>query len=226
MQKTILALLSILVLFSCGSQANDASHNGVNKVKDVTLTASTFVGDKEKGRDSWQKPGLILDKMEPLEGKKVADIGAYYGYFTLILAHKGAKVIAVDIDPKMLEFIRETAESQSNPVFKKNIDYRIVKPENPSLRPEEVDQVLLVDMVGYLEDINDYFDKLKTGLKPGGQFVIVDFKMKRLPGHLDIPKEERMHADVLEDVLYDLGFKNIVVDDTSLDYQYIITANK
>lgn len=225
MRKAIYFILSLFVLVSCNPPVNNQGNNKPI-VKDVTLSVEKFAGGKEKGRDSWQKPGLILDKMGNIEGQKIADIGAYYGYFTLIMAHRGAKVIAVDIDPKMLKFIRETAESKSNPAFKTNIDYRLVKPENPSLRPNEVDQVLLVNMIGYLADMKDYFSKLKDGLKDGGQFNVVDFKMKRLPNDIDIPKDERMYADKVEDTLYDLGFKNIRVDDTSLDYQYIITAVK
>ncbi len=224
----ILLLSSFCFLISCGldNSKKSNSFNSNSTIKDVTLSVEAITGDKEKGRDGWQKPGLILDKMGNIQGQKIADIGAYYGYFTLILAHKGANVVAVDIDADMLSFIRETASKQSNPAFKENIDYRLVKPENPSLRPEEVDQVLLVNMLGYLSNHQEYFLKLKNGLKPGGQFNIVDFKMKRLPSNVDIPKNERMYADKVEDILYELGFTDIVVDDTSLDYQYIITAKK
>jgi len=197
--------------------------------KDVKISPEKISGDIEKGRDSWQKPMLIIDKMGDLKGKKVADIGAYYGYFTFLTAYQGAQVIAVDIDNDKLRFIRNIAENESNPVFKNNIDYRLVKPDDPSLKTEEVDQILFVDMLEYLvgeEYRKSYFTKLQKGLKPGGQINIVDFKMKRIPENLEVPKANRVYADVVEELLYELGFVNIVVDDTTLDYQYIITAQK
>jgi len=194
-----------------------------------TLSTEAITGDVEKGRDSWQKPMLILNKMGNLDGQKVADIGAYYGYFTFLLAHKNAKVIAVDIDKDKLDFIQNIAENESNPKFKENISYRLVKPDDPQIKPNELDQVLFVDMLEYLEGDDykkAYFTKLKNGLKSGGQLNIVDFKMKRLPEYLHIPKSSRVYADVVEELLHELGFVNIEVDDTTLDFQYIITAQK
>jgi len=196
------------------------------KIKDVTIHPVDFEEEKEQGRDSWQQPEVVLNKMGNLKGQKVADIGAYFGYFTFILAHRGAEVVAIDIDNEMLKFIRETAAKQNHPNFKKNIDYRLVKSDDPGLKNEEVDQVLLVNMMGYLGDRIDYLKRLEHGLKPGGQFNIVDFKMKRLPATFDIPKNERVYADKIEEELHSIGLKNISIDDTSLEYQYIITANK
>jgi cyclopropane fatty-acyl-phospholipid synthase-like methyltransferase len=194
-----------------------------------SLSPEQITGSVEKGRDSWQKPMLILNKMGNLEGKSVADIGAYYGYFTFLLAYKDAQVIAVDIDPGKLDFIQKVAENESNPAFKENISYRLVKPENPDLKSAEVDHVLFVNMLEYLDGDDyrkAYLSKLKDGLKSGGQINIVDFKMKRLPENLETAKENRVYPDVVEELLYDLGFTDIHVDDTTLDFQYIITARK
>lgn len=55
--------------------------------------------------------------------------------------------------------------------------------------------------------------------------MIIDYKMKRLPINSP-PKSERVYLDHLEDVLIDAGYKLLKVDDTSLDYQYIIKAEK
>ncbi len=227
MYKLSQLLILSFILFSCDTESKVVPVNGTKtEVKDVTLSSEDITGDKEQGRDSWQQPELVLNKMGELKGQKVADIGAYFGYFTFILAHRGAEVVAIDIDNEMLKFIRETASKQGNPIFKENIDYRLVKPDDPGLKMEEVDQVLLVNMMGYLDNRSDYLQKLRSGLKPGGQFNIVDFKMKRLPQTFDIPRDERVYADIIEEELHQIGLENIVIDDTSLEYQYIITANK
>ena len=43
----------------------------------------------------------------PLDGKTVADIGAGTGYFAFPLAKKAAKVIAIDIDQRFLDYIEQ-----------------------------------------------------------------------------------------------------------------------
>ncbi|MBK8515652.1 MAG: hypothetical protein IPL55_04980 [Saprospiraceae bacterium] len=55
--------------------------------------------------------------------------------------------------------------------------------------------------------------------------MIIDYKMKRLPINAP-PKSERIYLDKLEDMLISAGYKILDTDDTSLDYQYIIIANK
>jgi heme oxygenase len=53
--------------------------------------------------------------------------------------------------------------------------------------------------------------------------MIMDFKMKKLDPSFP-EKKYRIYPDIIEEDLYDAGYENIVVDDTSLDAQYIITA--
>ncbi|MBK9734655.1 MAG: hypothetical protein IPO92_06695 [Saprospiraceae bacterium] len=55
--------------------------------------------------------------------------------------------------------------------------------------------------------------------------MIIDYKMKKLPINAP-PKTERIYLDKIEDMLLSAGYKDIVSDDTSLDYQYIIEAIK
>ena len=61
----------------------------------------------------------------------------------------------------------------------------------------------------------------------GGEIFIVDFKSKRLPEYVDAPDfNNRVYIHQLEQELEDAGYQNIVVDDTTLDYQYMISAKK
>src|SRR5213594_2683774 len=69
-------------------------------------------------RDAWQKPHEVIQALELPPGSVIADIGAGTGYFSLRFAHMlgpQGKVLAVDIDPKLLERISKRAEEQKLP---------------------------------------------------------------------------------------------------------------
>ena len=70
-----------------------------------------------------------------------ADIGAGTGYFAFPLAKKAAKVIAIDIDQRFLDYIerRKHAEKTSN------IETRLTAPNASGLKAGEADVVLIVD---------------------------------------------------------------------------------
>src|SRR5260221_6963528 len=61
-------------------------------------------------RDSWQEPEEVVRALGLKPGATVADLGAGTGYFTVRFARpvgpKG-RVLAVDIDPKLLERVRQ-----------------------------------------------------------------------------------------------------------------------
>jgi hypothetical protein len=56
----------------------------------------------------------------------------------------------------------------------------------------------------------------------GGKLLIIDFKKTDLP--IGPPKNLKLDAAQVEAELRGAGFRNIRIDDTTLDYQYIITA--
>jgi hypothetical protein len=69
---------------------------------------------------------------------------------------------------------------------------------------------------------------LKTvykGVKPKGRIYIVDFKMKILP-QIFPNAEERVPLFEVERHLQEAGFKHVFSDDKTLDYQYIVIAEK
>ena len=180
------------------------------------------INNENVNRTSWQKPDLVLNKLEDLNGKVVADIGAGTGFFVVRLAYKNANVIAIDIDSDMLDYIDAYKETLPDEV-KKNISTRLAQPDNPMLKDNEVDKVIIINTVGYIDELEDYLTKLKKGFKPDGTIMILDYKNKII----DIPApplEDRISIGKVQTVLANAGYNNIVVDDTSLDYQYIVTA--
>ena len=60
---------------------------------------------EDPARETWQRPDAVIAALGPLEGKTVADLGAGTGYFSVRLAQAGARVLAVDVDPRFLDYI-------------------------------------------------------------------------------------------------------------------------
>ena len=180
---------------------------------------------KDEGRYAWQKPALVVDQLGDLEGKVIADIGAGTGYFAFRLINKAKKVIAVDIDPDMLSLI-EIFRDNLDSLQRSKISTRLAAPDSPNLNDEEVDIVLIINTIGFIDDRRDYLENLRSVITPGGEIVIVDFKMKRIPDNIATPVEYRVSLLELENMLEQSGYKNIATDDRSLDYQYIVKATR
>ena len=123
----------------------------------------------------------------------------------------------------MLQFVDALKESFPSEV-QGNITTRLAEPDDPKLNDEEVDIAMIVNTISYIENLEKYLGVLKKGVKPTGSIFIVDYKNKIIPIPAP-PLEDRVSIGRLQTFLANMGYKNIVVDDTSLKYQYIITAN-
>src|SRR5690606_27550524 len=72
----------------------------------------------DPARDEWQKPARIVEVMAIAPGMTVADVGAGTGYFAPHLSRAvgpTGKVIAQDVEPKMVEWLAERAKRESLP---------------------------------------------------------------------------------------------------------------
>ena len=194
-----------------------------DRVDPPSIEARATLDDNENlDRATWQKPAFIVGKLGEISGKTIADIGSGTGYFTFHLAHLNAKVLAIDIDPDMLKFIDDYKEKLPAE-FIPNIETRLAKPNNPMLQPSEIDHALIINTIGYIDNLSDYLGTLRTGIAKGGKIVIVDYKS----GSADVPAPtdgKIVDLLTLEKDLEMAGYSDIIIDDTSLKYQYVVTA--
>jgi len=178
---------------------------------------------KNIGRSSWQKPDLVIQKLGNIEGKKIADIGAGTGYFSYRLAYAGAEVIAIDVDPDMISLMDGFITNLPKDISSK-VETRLAKFDDPLLFTAEIDAAIIINTITYIEDKIAYLKILKNGLKEG-YVMIVDYK--KIPIDISAPPlEERISSSEIQKILSDAGYKEIEVDDTTLEYQYIITGSK
>lgn len=174
---------------------------------------------EDPARAEWQKPDNIIASLGPLDAKTVADIGTGTGYFAFPIAVKAAKVIAIDIDKRFLDYIDHKRQSQK---IGANIETRLTAPDSPGLKRGEADMVLIVDTYHHIEDRVEYLKKLKKNLRKGGVLVIIEFKKEKTPP--GPPVELRVAQEQVESELKSAGFTVVSADRNTLPYQYIIKA--
>lgn len=220
-----------LFAFSCSQSSSDKERTIQDSSETETPAReegpSSDSGDvpvipEDSQRTEWQNPDLVLDLLGDLKNKIVADIGAGSGYFSFKIARRAEKVIALDIDPRALDYIQEQIEIVGD--WSRNIETRLTPADVPNLLDAEVDVVLIVNTYGFIPSKEDYLPRVLNGIKPGGKLVIVDFKSGNIPvGPSD---EFKVETSKVINTLKKAGFKRMRKDEESLQYQYIITAEK
>ncbi len=178
----------------------------------------------QSGRDTWQKPELVIRALGDISDKTIMDIGAGTGYFTFRFAFEAEKVIAAEIDEQMIELIELFRENLPTSI-KDKIETRLVGENDPMMEENEVDIAVIINTISYILRPADYLNIVKEELKDNGRVMIVDFKKEYLP--IDAPDmKDRIYGDSVVAYLEKSGFFNIKYDNETLDFQYIIIANK
>ena len=230
MKLSPLLLLLSLLLTACFPDHNDQSlppeQQGPTPLEQQDSTTAPGIDSvyENTNRVIWQKPDMILQQLGDLSGKTVADIGAGTGFFALRLAQIADKVIAIDIDQRFVSYIDSVKVLQLPEGMQSRLETRLAAPDDPYLQPNEVDAVVIVNTFMYIQNKLEYLQRLKRSIKPGGRLLIVDFKKKRTP--IGPPQSLRIPIHEIEDLFYQAGYKNIIANDTSLDYQYILVGDK
>jgi len=223
--RYIIVLIVAINLYSCDIKRTNPPVNTEfdNAILIDEPSGEDIIPEGDQKRYAWQKPELVIDRLGDIENKVVADIGAGTGYFAFRLVRRAKQVIAIDIDPNMIDLVD---------LFKANLDSteqakmitRIATPEDPRLQEEEVDVAIIINTIGYIDRRTEYLSNLRKSLKPNGLLFIVDFKMKRIPDEIAPPANLRVNLLDLEEDLLASGYQAIQTDDKSLDYQYIVKA--
>lgn len=219
----LLLIIQLLLLFiACENGGNPPVSIENAIVEPATKLDTNLVVPTNDDRIGWQKPDEVINMLGDLQGETVADIGAGSGYFSFRLALKAAKVIAEDIDPNMIQLMDAFAADLPESI-KNKIETRLGKENDANLAEDEVDNVIIINTISYIDDKKEYLEQLKKGLKKGGKLMIVDFKMKRLA--IDGPAvEDRVPHHVIENLVTEVGYTIKKSDDTTLEYQYIVVA--
>jgi SAM-dependent methyltransferase len=126
-------------------------------------------------REREERPEQVLEALDIRAGQAVADLGAGSGYYSFRMAERvGSRgtVYAIDIEPLMLQFIRERAQRESVT----NIKTVTATPTDPGLPPNSIDLLLMVDVYHELEYPFEVMEKVHAALRPGGRVALVEYR--------------------------------------------------
>lgn len=122
-----------------------------------------------------QDPAAILGPYVT-EGMVIFEPGPGMGHFTLELARRvgsRGKVVAVDVQPRMIETLRRRAEEAG---LAGRIDARVGPGDGMGIDDlrERVDFVLAFGVVHELPDRDRFFAEASDALKPGGRLLLAE----------------------------------------------------
>jgi predicted methyltransferase len=157
------------------------------------ISADAYTADRE----TWQRPGEVMDALEARLGSTVADVGAGEGWFSRRLAQRvgaGGTVFAVDVQPAMVEDIRYwSVEEHLHQVIP------VLGAENdPHLPDGELDAILVVNAYHEMRAYNAMLRCFRRALKPTGRLVIIEPEAKPGRPRADYQEEHAIPAEIVK----------------------------
>lgn len=186
--------LSFIVLTTCDAQQK-SSPKAVEEAYTFSTPSSDGIGKYYLGREishvmghlgsSWlerkereqeEQVSQALKNMDLKPDEVIADIGAGSGYYSFRMAKRVSKgkVLAVDLQPEMLDIMRQ--KIKRNKI--KNVELIQGQEANPNLAKHTVDMVLMVDVYHELSYPKEMMEQIVAALKPGGRFILLEYRME------------------------------------------------
>lgn len=146
-------------------------------------------------------PEKIIGELSLGSDDIVADLGAGNGFFTLPLAKNTSQTVyAVDIEPKMLELLKERAKKDGV----ENIKYVTSNLEEINLPSNSINKALLAFVMHEVPHMEKALNEIKRILKPGGKTLILEWEAIEMD--MGPPLHERIPSNKLRDFIQDQGF--------------------
>jgi ubiquinone/menaquinone biosynthesis C-methylase UbiE len=125
-------------------------------------------------RELEEKPSKLVNSLNFKPTDVIADIGAGTGYMSFRIAPlvSQGKVLAVDIQPEMLDII--SFLKQENNI--NNIEPILATETKPNLPPNTVDLALMVDAYHEFSNPKEVMEGIYQALKSGGKAVLVEYR--------------------------------------------------
>jgi ubiquinone/menaquinone biosynthesis C-methylase UbiE len=180
MRRSISSFVLILSLAACsGAPTTDESASVKPGINNDFLDPQLDVGKYEQrfeveSREIFSQRARIASLVPIDAGGAVADVGAGTGLFTWMFAQKtgpNGKVYAVDIAPKFVDHLRQTAEAKRMG----QVEAVLCTERSAELPENSVDAIFVCDTYHHFEYPQATLASLLQALRPGGTLVVVDF---------------------------------------------------
>lgn len=234
--------LAMLVLAAAGAWAGTAAHAQQEAERYTMVRPSAdgigkrYLGREISGVMGWQgaawlereerekeeRGDLLLRELGLRPGMVVADIGAGTGYYARRIAplvgagNSGGMVVAVDVQPEMIQMLDDLAKKANLP----NIKPVLATVDNVNLPAASVDLAIMVDVYHELAFPYEVMESVVRALKPGGRVVYVEYRAEdpKVPikalhkmSEAQVKKEAAAHALVYERTASTLPWQHAVV---------------
>jgi ubiquinone/menaquinone biosynthesis C-methylase UbiE len=157
--------------------------------------------EREKEEDCTR----MVKQLRVQPGWVVCDLGSGNGFYTLWLAklvgEKG-RVLAVDIQPEMLDMLKARAAREKI----ENIDLILGTTVDPKLPEGKLDLVLMVDTYHELSNPAEVLAAVRKSLKPKGRLALVEFRLEDESVPIKV-----LHRMSKEQILKEMGANGLKV---------------
>lgn len=126
-------------------------------------------------REEEERLTLLIESLKLKPGMIVADIGAGSGVISVMMARQvgpEGKVLAVDIQPEMLEALERKCKQLMVP----NVQPVLGTTKSPNLDDGSVDLAVMVDVYHEFDFPYEMLSAIAKSLKPGGRVAFVEYR--------------------------------------------------
>ena len=168
---TILPLHSI----ACGQFEENPTKKYMGRVIAPTMTfhgASWLIRPE---REQEEAPSQVLEQLQIKPGMTVVDFGCGNGFYSLPMARmvgKDGKVLAVDIQPEMLQMLKERAATEGVD----NVEPILSTEKDTKLPAEAVDLLILVDVYHEFSFPKQMLAGIRQSLKDDGVVALLEYR--------------------------------------------------
>jgi SAM-dependent methyltransferase len=175
-----------------------------------------------ESREREEECSSLLKQLKLKPGQIVCDLGCGNGFYTLKMAplvEPEGEILAVDIQPEMLRFLRERAKVDGI----KNIKPIRGTLINPNLPAGEVDLIFCVDVYHEFSHPVHMLREMRRALAPEGRVVLAEFRAED-PNVPIKPLHKMTKKQVLKELTAN-GFK-LVEQFDGLPWQHLMFFGK
>lgn len=184
----------------------------------ATMSASGASWLDRPERDAEEDATRLHDALGLRAGQTACDVGAGSGYHTLRLARAvgpQGRVLAVDLQPRMLEMLRERVAAAGL----SNVEAIEASEADPRLPASTCDLILLVDVYHELAWPEPMLAAFRRALAPGGRLALVEFRAE--DPSVPIKRLHTMSKVQIDRELLPRGFRRVETFD-GLPWQHLV----
>ena len=207
-------------------ETRSASPDGIGKVwmgREISqVMGHPGIGWLERtDREKEEAPSKAIALLELAPDAVLADIGAGSGYYSFRIARKlpRGKVVAVDIQPEMLAFLKTEAAK----LGVTNVQPHLGAVDDVRLPPASIDAALMVDAYHEFDHPAEMLASLRSALKPKGRIYLLEFRAE--DEDVPIKPHHKMTEAQARKELEAAGFR-FVTNKPGLPWQHLLIFEK